>query len=153
MSGEYRIAAPRAAVWAALNDPEVLKVCIPGCEELERTSETHLSARVVQKIGPVKARFDSQIELADIVAPESYTLQGEGQGGVAGFAKGAARVTLEDAGDETVLRYTAEAQIGGKLARLGSRLIDATAKKLAAQFFDNFHKHLHPEEEAEAPAG
>lgn len=152
MSGEYRIAASRAEVWEALNDPEVLKICIPGCEELERTSETHLTAKVVQKIGPVKAKFDSQIELADIVPPESYTLQGEGQGGVAGFAKGAAKVSLEEDGDETILRYTAEAQIGGKLARLGSRLIDATAKKLAAQFFDNFHKHLHPEEEEASDA-
>lgn len=148
MSGEYRIAAPRAEVWEALNDADVLKLCIPGCEELERTSDTTLTAKVVQKIGPVKAKFDSNIELLDIKPPESYTLQGEGQGGVAGFAKGAANVSLEEDGAETILRYTAQAQIGGKLARVGSRLIDATAKKIAGQFFDNFHRHLHPEEEA-----
>lgn len=148
MNGEYRIAAPRAEVWQALNDEQVLKICIPGCEEIARTSATTLTAKVVQKIGPVKAKFDSAIELVDIVPPQSYTLQGEGQGGVAGFAKGAARVTLEEDGDETILRYTAHAQIGGKLARVGSRLIDATAKKVAGQFFDNFHKHLHPGEDA-----
>lgn len=147
MNGEYRIAAPRSQVWDALNDENVLKMCIPGCEELERTSDTTLTAKVVQKIGPVKAKFDSAIELVDIVPPEGYTLQGEGQGGVAGFAKGAAKVSLEEDGAETILRYTAQAQIGGKLARLGSRLIDATAKKVAGQFFDNFHRYLHPEEE------
>lgn len=152
MTGEYRIAALRVDVWEALNDEQVLKICIPGCEEIERTSPTTLTAKVVQKIGPVKAKFDSTIELVDIVVPESYTMQGEGQGGVAGFAKGAAKVTLEEDGDETILRYTAHAQIGGKLARVGSRLIDATAKKVAGQFFDNFHKHLHPEAEAEAEA-
>lgn len=151
MTGEYRIGAPRAEVWAALNDEQVLKLCIPGCEEIERTSDTTLTAKVVQKIGPVKARFDSAIELTDIVPPESYTLQGEGQGGVAGFAKGAARVALEEDGDETILRYTAHAQVGGKLARVGSRLIDATAKKVAGKFFDNFHRHLHPGE-ADTPA-
>ena len=150
MTGEYRIAAERAAVWEALNDEQVLKICIPGCEEIVRTSETTLTAKVVQKIGPVKAKFDSAIELVDIVAPERYTIQGEGQGGVAGFAKGAAVVTLEEDGAETILRYTAHAHIGGKLARVGSRLIDATAKKVAAQFFDNFHRHLHPEEDTEA---
>lgn len=152
MTGEYRIAALRTEVWDALNDEEVLKICIPGCEEIERTSETTLTAKVVQKIGPVKAKFDSAIELVDIIPPESYTLQGEGQGGVAGFAKGAAKVSLEEDGAETILRYTAHAQVGGKLARVGSRLIDATAKKVAGQFFDNFHKHLHPEEEAGAEA-
>lgn len=150
LNGEYRIAAPRAEVWAALNDEHVLKICIPGCEEIDRTSETTLTAKVVQKIGPVKAKFDSAIELLDIVAPESYTLQGEGQGGVAGFAKGAAKVALEEDGAETILRYAAHAQVSGKLARVGSRLIDATAKKVARQFFDNFHKHLHPDEAAAA---
>jgi carbon monoxide dehydrogenase subunit G len=145
MTGEYTIAAPREDVWKALNDETVLKICIPGCEEIARTSDTTLTAKVVQKIGPVKARFDSAIELVDIVAPERYTIQGEGQGGVAGFAKGSATVTLEAVADETILRYEARAQIGGKLARLGSRLIDATAKKVANQFFDNFHRHLHPE--------
>jgi carbon monoxide dehydrogenase subunit G len=152
MTGEYTIAAPRDEVWKALNDEDVLKICIPGCEEIARTSDTTLTAKVVQKIGPVKARFDSAIELVDIVAPERYTIQGEGQGGVAGFAKGAATVTLESAGEDTILRYTAHAQIGGKLARLGSRLIDATARKVANQFFDNFHRHLHPESAEEKSA-
>ncbi|NPD21612.1 CoxG family protein [Alterinioella nitratireducens] len=142
MTGEYRIAAPRDAVWAALNDVDVLEVCIPGCEEIHQDSPTTMTAKVVQKIGPVKARFDGAIELLNIEAPASYTIKGEGQGGVAGFAKGSADVTLEEDGDETVLRYEARAQVGGKLARLGSRLIDATAKKVATQFFNNFQQHL-----------
>ncbi|GKY89988.1 CoxG family protein [Sinisalibacter aestuarii] len=153
ITGEYRIAAPRVTVWEALNDENVLKACLPGCEEIARTSQTTLTAKLVQKIGPVKAKFDSAIELSDIVPPESYRIQGEGQGGVAGFAKGAANVTLEEDGDETILRYSAHAQVGGKLARLGSRLIDATAKKVAGQFFDNFHSYLHPQEGAAPPEG
>lgn len=151
MTGEYRIAAPRAEVWAALNDEDVLKICIPGCQEITRTSDTELTAKVVQKIGPVKAKFEGAIELLNITPPVSYTIQGEGQGGVAGFAKGSADVSLEEDGAETVLRYQAKAQVGGKLARLGSRLIDATAKKVAGQFFENFHNHLHPEEEETPP--
>lgn len=153
MSGEYRIAAPRAQVWEALNDEAVLKACIPGCEEIERTSDTTLSAKVVQKIGPVKARFEGAIELQNINAPVGYTIVGEGQGGVAGFAKGKADVALAEDGAETILTYTAEAQVGGKLARLGSRLIDATAKKVAGQFFDNFHRHLHPDADDSAESG
>jgi carbon monoxide dehydrogenase subunit G len=151
MTGEYRIAAARVEVWTALNDEEVLRICIPGCQEIEKTSDTTMTAKVVQKIGPVKAKFDGEIELLNIDAPSSYTIRGEGQGGVAGFAKGAAAVVLEEDGYETILRYTAEAHVGGKLARLGSRLIDATAKKVAGQFFDNFHKYLHPEEEDPPP--
>ena len=142
MTGSYRIGAPREAVWAALNDVDVLKLCIPGCEDIEQTSPTTMTAKVVQKIGPVKAKFDGAIELQNIDAPASYTIQGEGQGGVAGFAKGGADVALTEDGDETILEFTAKAQVGGKLARLGSRLIDATAKKLATKFFDNFHNHL-----------
>lgn len=142
MTGSYRIIAPRDTVWAALNDVEVLKACIPGCEEIEQTSPTTMTAKVVQKIGPVKAKFDGAIELLNIDAPKSYTIKGEGQGGVAGFAKGEADVTLIENGNETVLEFTAKANVGGKLARLGSRLIDATAKKLATKFFDNFHDHL-----------
>lgn len=142
VTGSHRIAAPRDAVWAALNDAEILRDCIPGCEEIEQTSATSLTAKVVQKIGPVKARFEGAIELTNIDAPASYTISGEGQGGVAGFAKGSADVSLEMDGDETVLSYTAHGQVGGKLARLGSRLIDATAKKLAAKFFDNFQDAL-----------
>lgn len=150
MSGEYRIGAPREVVWAALNDPEVLRACIPGCEELTQTSPTGMEAVVVQKIGPVKARFTGAVELVNIEAPASYRIQGEGKGGVAGFAKGGADVTLtaEDNGD-TTLRYDVQAMIGGKLASLGSRLINSTAKKLAAQFFENFHNHV----DAKAPQG
>ncbi|MCP5082514.1 MAG: carbon monoxide dehydrogenase subunit G [Alphaproteobacteria bacterium] len=142
MTGSYRISATRETVWAALNDVEVLKLCIPGCEEIERTSPTTMTAKVVQKIGPVKAKFDGAIKLLNIDAPASYTIKGEGQGGVAGFAKGGADVTLSEEEGETILEFTAKAQVGGKLARLGSRLIDATAKKVATKFFDNFHDHL-----------
>ncbi|MEM7597281.1 MAG: carbon monoxide dehydrogenase subunit G [Pseudomonadota bacterium] len=142
MTGEHRISAPRDVVWNALNDGDVLKECIPGCEELQKKSDTELSAVVVQKIGPVKAKFAGDVELTNINAPESYTIQGEGSGGVAGFAKGGADVVLAEDGDETILTYTVRATVGGKLARLGSRLIDSTAKKLAAKFFDNFQAHL-----------
>lgn len=146
MTGEYRIAAPRDVVWAALNDAEVLRSCIPGCEELTRQSDTQMSAVVVQKIGPVKARFEGDVELVNVNAPESYTIQGEGKGGVAGFAKGAADVVLGDEGDETILSYKVHATVGGKLARLGSRLIDSTAKKLAGKFFESFHDTLNERE-------
>lgn len=142
MSGEYVIAAPRETVWAALNDPEVLKVCIPGCDELEMTSDTTMEAKVTQKIGPVKAKFAGNVELVNINAPESYTIRGEGKGGVAGFAKGSADVRLEDQEGGTRLVYEAHAEVGGKLAQLGSRLINSTAKKLADKFFENFHNHL-----------
>ncbi len=142
MSGEYRLDLPRAQVWEALNDPDVLRACIPGCEELEQTSDTTMTAVVVQKIGPVKARFSGEVELVNIEAPSGYTIQGEGKGGVAGFAKGAADVRLVEDGDGTLLSYEARAQIGGKLAQLGSRLINSTAKKLANAFFENFRTHL-----------
>ena len=142
ITGSHRISASRETVWQALNDAEILRACIPGCEEIEQTSPTTLTAKVVQKIGPVKARFEGAIELQNIEAPVSYTISGEGQGGVAGFAKGAADVVLAEEDGETILSYTAHGQVGGKLARLGSRLIDATAKKLAAKFFDNFQDAL-----------
>ncbi len=138
MTGEYRIAAPRAQVWAALNNPEILKASIPGCEALEMTSETEMTAKVVTKIGPVKATFTGKVKLENINPPEGYTISGEGQGGVAGFAKGGADVKLTEDGAETVLAYTARAQIGGKLAQLGARLIDSTAKMMADQFFAKF---------------
>ena len=152
MTGEYRIAAPRGEVWQALNDPDVLRVCIPGCEELEMTSDTTMTAKVVQKIGPVKAKFDGEVELVNIIVEESYTIQGEGKGGVAGFAKGGADVRLVDDEGHTVLTYQAQATVGGKLARLGGRLINSTAKKLADQFFANFHDHLTGPEAEEADA-
>lgn len=144
MTGEHRIAAPRDEVWRALNDADVLRECIPGCTELEKSSDTELSAIVVQKIGPVKAKFAGEVELTNINAPESYTIRGEGTGGVAGFAKGGADVTLTEDAGETILTYTVHATVGGKLARLGSRLIDSTARKLAAQFFENFQAQLNP---------
>ncbi len=142
ITGEYRIAAAREFVWAALNDSEVLRVCIPGCEALEKTSETTMTAKVTQKIGPVKAKFNGEVELINVQAPASYTIKGEGKGGIAGFAKGAADVTLTEEGDETVLAFDARAKVGGKLASLGSRLINSTAKKLANKFFDNFHEYI-----------
>ncbi|PRY23867.1 hypothetical protein CLV78_104360 [Aliiruegeria haliotis] len=151
MTGEHRIAAPREEVWAALNDPDVLRVCIPGCQELEQTDDGRLSAVVVQKIGPVKAKFKGEVELVNVVPPESYTIQGEGKGGVAGFAKGAADVALAEEDGETVLTYSVHAQVGGKLAQLGNRLINSTSKKLANTFFDTFSDHLNgsdaPDEE------
>ena len=138
MTGEYRIEAPRDRVWAALNDTEVLKESIPGCEELTKESDTAFSAKVKAKVGPVSAKFAGRVELTDIVAPVSYRISGEGQGGVAGFAKGGANVRLEEDGGATVLRYEVQASVGGKLAQIGSRLIDSTAKKMAGQFFEKF---------------
>ena len=135
MSGEERIAAPRDAVWAALNDPEILKACIPGCQSLTMTSPTALEATVKIKIGPVSASFSGEVTLSNLNPPESYTISGEGKGGIAGFAKGGADVRLTEDGDGTILAYDVKAQIGGKLAQLGSRLIDSTSKKLANQFF------------------
>ena len=142
MSGEYRIAAPRDQVWAALNDPEILKSSIPGCQELEKRSDTELSAKVVTKIGPVKATFKGEVTLSNIDAPAGYTISGEGKGGVAGFAKGGADVSLIEDGEGTILRYTAKARVGGKLAQLGARLIDATAKQMAEQFFGAFAERV-----------
>jgi carbon monoxide dehydrogenase subunit G len=138
MSGSHRIPAAREKVWAALNDPDILKACIPGCESLEKTSDTEMTAAVTTKIGPVKAKFKGAVTLENIKAPESYTIVGEGKGGVAGFAKGSADVSLAEDGDGTVLTYEAKAQVGGKLAQLGSRLIDSTAKKMAEDFFSKF---------------
>jgi len=152
LTGEYTIAAPRQDVWDALNDPEVLKLCIPGCEELEKVSDTQFSAKVMVKVGAVKARLKGNVELSDIDAPNSYTISGQGQGGVAGFAKGGAKVTLLDAGvSSTVLRYEANAELGGKLAAVGSRVIQGISKKMADDFFGKFAVHLSgktPEEPA-----
>ena len=145
MTGEYRIRAPRRQVWEALNDPAVLRQCIPGCDELEQVSDTELVARVTAKVGPVKAKFSGGVTLSDIAAPESYTISGEGKGGAAGFAKGSARVRLVENGDgQTVLHYEAHAQVGGKLAQLGTRLIGGTAKKMADDFFGRFSQVVAP---------
>jgi hypothetical protein len=144
MTGEYRIQASREQVWAALNDPETLKASLPGCESLEKVSEREFVATVVAKVGPVKAKFNGNVTLSNLNPPESYTISGEGKGGAAGFAKGGADVRLVEEGDITVLTYTAKADVGGKLAQLGSRLIDGTAKKMADEFFDNFAKQVAP---------
>lgn len=138
ISGEYRIPASREAVWQALNDPDILKQCIPGCEAIEKHSDTSLTAKMMAKFGPVKARFESQIELSELKPPESYTISGEGKGGPAGFGKGEAHVQLAEDGAETVLSYTAGLQVGGKLAQVGSRLVGGTAKKIASDFFGRF---------------
>ena len=135
-TGEYRIPADRETVWSALNDPDMLKACIPGCEELEKRSHTEFTARVATRIGPVSARFSGKVTLGELDPPNGYRISGEGQGGAAGFAKGGAQVRLvEDGPGTTVLTYVAEAQVGGKLAQIGSRLIAGTAQKLADQFF------------------
>jgi uncharacterized protein len=142
LSEEILIPAPREQVYAALNDPEILRQSIPGCEELIKHSDTELEAKVVLKIGPVKARFAGTVTLDPSQAPDKFTLTGQGSGGAAGFAKGGADVYLEDRGEETLLRYEAKAEIGGKLAQLGSRLVAGTAKKLAAKFFANFSEQV-----------
>ena len=149
MTGERRIAAPRQAVWQALNDPVVLKASIPGCETLEKLSDTDMKATAAVRIGPISARFSGAVHLSDLDPPNSYTIRGEGQGGVAGFAKGGAKVRLEDAGTATLLRYEVHAQVGGKIAQLGARLIDASAKQMADAFFDRFSNEVAP---APAPA-
>ncbi|MCP1551064.1 MULTISPECIES: SRPBCC family protein [Methylorubrum] len=142
ITGEYRIAAPRAAVWAALNDPEVLARCIPGCKELTQASPEELAAKVALKVGPVSATFAGTVRFEDIRAPEGYTLVGQGNGGMAGFAKGRAVVSLREEGADTVLTYEAKAEIGGKIASLGGRLIQGTSRKLADQFFGTFTAEL-----------
>jgi uncharacterized protein len=138
MTGERRIPAPRQTVWDALNDPAVLRASIPGCENLEKLSDTAMKSTVAVKIGPISARFNGTVTLADIDPPSGYTISGEGQGGVAGFAKGGAKVHLEDDGPGTKLSYEVHAQVGGKIAQLGARLIDASAKQISDQFFDRF---------------
>lgn len=157
LSGEYAIAAKRQDVWQALNDPEVLKVCIPGCDEMEKISDTQFTAKVIMKVGAVKAKLKGNVELSDIDAPNSYTITGQGQGGVAGFAKGGATVHLSDAEDGgTLLRYEATAELGGKLAAVGSRVIQGISKKMADDFFGKFTRHLSGEDEeipAETTAG
>ncbi|WP_170570779.1 CoxG family protein [Ruegeria atlantica] len=138
LSDEIRIAAPRDVVYRALNNPEILQECIPGCEELFQKSPEELEAKVVLKIGPVKAKFAGEVTLDNTNAPGGFSLSGEGKGGAAGFAKGGADVTLTEDGDETVLAYAAKVEVGGKIAQLGSRLISGTAKKLSGKFFTRF---------------
>ena len=138
LKDEITINAPMTRVYAALNDPEVLRQCIPGCEELIKHSDTELEAKVVLKVGPVKARFGGNVELDTSGAPDAFSLTGQGSGGAAGYAKGGADVTLVEVDGVTTLSYTAKVDIGGKLAQLGSRLIQSTAKKLAGKFFKTF---------------
>jgi carbon monoxide dehydrogenase subunit G len=138
MSGEVKLVAPREVVWAKLNDADVLRQCIPGCEELNKTSDTEFQAVATIKVGPVKARFKGRVHLADLDPPNGYKISGEGEGGVAGFAKGGATVKLTDQDGGTLLAYDVESQIGGKLAQLGQRLVQGTAKKLADDFFAKF---------------
>jgi carbon monoxide dehydrogenase subunit G len=142
MTGERRIPAPRQTVWEALNDPEVLKVSIPGCESLERLADDQMRATAAVKVGPISARFTGKVHLTDIDPPNGYRISGEGQGGAAGFAKGGANVALADEGADTLLIYQVNAQVGGKLAQLGARLIDASAKQMADQFFDRFSRQV-----------
>lgn len=149
MSGERRIEAPRAEVWAALNDPEALKAAIPGCESIEKLSETELAARLAIKIGPMAAKFSAKVKLDNLNPPASYTITGEGNGGAMGFAKGGADVQLDEVSPtETLLRYHVKAQVGGKMAQLGARVIDSTAKQMADQFFDRFKANLEPKAHA-----
>jgi carbon monoxide dehydrogenase subunit G len=152
MTGERRIAAPRGKVWDALNDPQVLKASIPGCETLEKQADNALKATASVKIGPISARFAGNVQLSELDPPNGYTIAGEGQGGVAGFAKGGAKVRLtDDDGGGTLLSYQVHAQVGGKIAQLGARLIDATAKQMADAFFDRFSAQVAPP--AAAPLG
>jgi uncharacterized protein len=138
MNGEVQLPATREAVWAKLNDAEVLKRCIPGCEQLDKTSDTEMTALAVTKIGPVKAKWKGKVHLTDLDPPNGYKISGEGEGGIAGFAKGGATVALSDKDGGTLLTYNVEAQIGGKLAQLGQRLIAGAAKKMADEFFAKF---------------
>lgn len=163
LSGEYRIAAPKARVWEALNDPDVLKASIPGTESLEKIDDTTFEGVVAAKVGPVRAKFSGTVTLSDMNPPDSYRISGEGKGGVAGFAKGSAQVNLEEDGPEaTKLAYEADAQVGGKLAQIGSRLIQGTAKKMANEFFTEFAAQVEkghagqnsaPEQSQQAEAG
>lgn len=140
MTGEQTILAPREKVWQALNDPDILRQSIPGCETVDKLSETEYTALVTAKVGPVKAKFKGKVTLSDLDPPNGYTIQGEGTGGAAGFGKGGARVVLEDVPEGTLLRYTANASVGGKLAQIGSRLVDGAARKMADDFFVRFNR-------------
>ena len=142
MNGEQRISADRETVWRALNDPEILGRAIPGCQSVEKISDTELTAIIKAKVGPVSAKFKGKVTLTNIDRPNGYTIGGEGQGGPAGFGKGSADVALKQDGDETVLSYKASGQVGGKLAQIGARLVDGAAKKLANEFFVNLAKEI-----------
>jgi carbon monoxide dehydrogenase subunit G len=142
MSGEQRIPAPQAEVWQALNDPEVLKACVPGCESIDRSGDNEYTVQMTARVGPVSAKFKGKMTLSNIQAPHSYSIAFEGQGGVAGFAKGGADVALKAEGEDTLLSYKAKANVGGKLAQIGSRLVDAAAQKVAGEFFNAFNEKM-----------
>jgi carbon monoxide dehydrogenase subunit G len=142
MNGEQRIPATQQQTWEALNDPEVLKACVPGCESIEKLSDADYQVLMTARVGPVSAKFKGKLTLSDLDPPNAYSIAFEGQGGVAGFGKGGAKVRLEPDGNETVLRYDVKASVGGKLAQIGSRLVDAAAKKIANDFFDKFNAHV-----------
>jgi uncharacterized protein len=147
MAGRVELDAPRQLVWEKLNDPDTLQACIPGCESLEKESDTAFDAVATLKIGPMKVRFKGHVELTDLDPPNGYRINGEGQGGIAGFAKGGATVSLEALdGDRTALVYDVSANVGGKMAQLGARLLDSVAKKYADQFFTNFAAAVSPTE-------
>jgi len=150
MTGEFRIPAPRQRVWEGLNDPEILKSSIPGCQTIEKLSDTEFTAKVLAQVGPVKANFAGKVKLSDLDPPLSYTIAGEGSGGVAGFAKGSAKVNLDEDGGATVLHYAVQAHVGGKLAQIGSRLIDSVARRMAENFFTRFVAAVAPEQPAMA---
>src|SRR3954469_5008951 len=152
MTGERRIPAPRQVVWEALNDPDILKASIPGCQSLEKLADDQMKATAAVKVGPISARFTGTVHLTDIDPPNGYRISGEGQGGVAGFAKGGANVGLADDGSDTLLNYAVNAQVGGKLAQLGGRLIDASAKQMADQFFDRFSRQVQAQYQPPTPA-
>jgi carbon monoxide dehydrogenase subunit G len=154
MNDSREIAAPRSEVWQALLSAEVLKDCVPGCQEMTGSPEEGFEATVVQKVGPVKATFKGTVSFSDIIEGESLTLTGEGKGGAAGFAKGGAKVVLSDNGDGTLLSYDVDAKVGGKLAQLGSRIIDGFAKKMAEQFFTRFQSTVEgPAEDGDDETG
>jgi uncharacterized protein len=153
MTGEFRIPAPRQRVWEGLNDPQILKECIPGCQTIEKMSDTEFTAKVLAQVGPVKANFAGKVMLSDLDPPQSYMIAGEGTGGVAGFAKGSARVNLAEDGGVTVLNYAVQAHVGGKLAQIGSRLIDSVARKMAENFFTRFVAVVAPEQAAATVGG
>jgi len=144
ITGEYQINSSRESVWQALNDPEVLKQCIPGCESLEKVSDTELEAKVMAAIGPVRARFNTRLTLDDLNPPESYTLVGESKAGAAGFGRGTAAVTLSENAGGTLLHYAADFKVGGKLAQVGSRLVLGATRKTADEFFGTFSRLLDP---------
>ena len=153
MNGEQRIPATQQQTWEGLNDPEVLKACVPGCESIERQSDTDYQVLMTARIGPVSAKFKGKLTLSDLDPPQGYSIAFEGQGGVAGFGKGGAQVRLEPDGDETVLRYAVKASVGGKLAQIGSRLVDAAAKKIANDFFVAFNEKMASQHAGSGPGG